>query len=110
MAARRLISKLVRSGFAAVQVGPAASEGVIEIDLSITVRRTSESDLWVPRAAREPRSRPPAGESNAVTLVDVDVDSVNGCFVNQRQVKKQVLREGDILRIADRASRVSLVA
>jgi ABC transport system ATP-binding/permease protein len=44
--------------------------------------------------------------SNTVTVVDVG--SVNGCFVNHRQVKKQVLREGDVLRFADRAYKLTL--
>ena len=74
----------------------------------ITVGRTSESDLCVPSPLVSRDHARLLVSGNSVTLVDVG--SVNGCFVNQRQVKKQVLREGDVLRIADRAFRVSLVA
>ncbi|MET0657629.1 MAG: FHA domain-containing protein [Steroidobacteraceae bacterium] len=74
----------------------------------ITVGRTSESDLCVPSPLVSRDHARLLVSGNSVTLVDVG--SVNGCFVNQRQVKKQILREGDVLRIADRAFRVSLAA
>ncbi|MET0984232.1 MAG: FHA domain-containing protein [Steroidobacteraceae bacterium] len=74
----------------------------------ITVGRTSDSDLCVPSPLVSRDHARLLVSGNSVTLVDVG--SVNGCFVNHRQVKKQVLREGDVLRIADRAFRVSLAA
>ena len=72
----------------------------------ITVGRTSESDLCVPSPLVSRDHARILVSSNTVTIVDVG--SVNGCFVNHRQVKKQVLREGDVLRFADRAYRLML--
>lgn len=73
----------------------------------ITVGRTSDSDMCVPSPLVSRDHARLLVSGNSVTLVDVG--SVNGCFVNQRQVKKHVLREGDVLRIADRAFRVNLI-
>lgn len=74
----------------------------------LTVGRTAECDVCVPSPLVSRDHARLLVSGNAVTIVDVG--SVNGCFVNQRQVKKQVLRDGDVLRIADRAFRVSLSA
>jgi FHA domain len=72
----------------------------------MTVGRTDESDICVPSALVSRDHARLLVSANAVTLVDVG--SVNGCFVNQRQVKKEVLREGDVLRIADYAFRLTM--
>jgi pSer/pThr/pTyr-binding forkhead associated (FHA) protein len=74
----------------------------------LTVGRTAESDFCVPSTLVSRDHARILVSTNSVTLVDVG--SVNGCFVNQRQVKKQVLRDGDVLRFADRAYRLSLNA
>jgi malate synthase len=70
----------------------------------ITVGRTAASDLCVPSPlVSRDHARLLVG-SNTVTLVDVG--SVNGSYVNHRQVKKQVLRAGDLVCFADRAYRL----
>lgn len=72
----------------------------------ITVGRTGDSDLCVPSQLVSRDHARILVSSNTVTVVDVG--SVNGCFVNHRQVKKQLLREGDVLRFADRAYKLTL--
>jgi pSer/pThr/pTyr-binding forkhead associated (FHA) protein len=82
---------------------------MIKLDRKVlTVGRTSESDLCVPSPLVSRDHARILVSSNAVTVVDVG--SVNGCFVNQRQVKKQVLRDGDVVRFADRAYRLAASA
>ena len=70
----------------------------------MTVGRTEASDLCVPSPlVSRDHARLLVG-SNTVTLVDAG--SVNGSYVNHRRVKKQVLREGDLVCFADRAYRL----
>ena len=92
------------------QLEPLGHDGpMVVLDRKVvTVGRTSESDMCVPSPLVSRDHARLLVSGNTVTLVDVG--SVNGCFVNHRQVKKQVLREGDVLRIADRAFRVCLAA
>jgi hypothetical protein len=69
----------------------------------MTIGRTSESDICVPSFLVSRDHARLLVNPSGVTLFDVG--SVNGCYVNDERVKKQVLREGDLVRIADRCYR-----
>jgi hypothetical protein len=69
----------------------------------MTVGRTRESDICVPSVlVSRDHARMLVSEGNVVMF---DVGSINGCFVNDHLVKRQVLRNGDVLRFADRRYR-----
>lgn len=70
----------------------------------MTIGRTAENDICVPSTlVSRDHARLLVAPGN-VTIFDIG--SVNGCFVNDKRVKKQQLAEGDILRVADRCYRV----
>jgi hypothetical protein len=69
----------------------------------ITIGRTSKSDVCIRSSAVSRDHARLLVASGGVTLVDVS--STNGCFVNDEPVKKQLLRDGDLVRIGDRSFR-----
>jgi FHA domain len=69
----------------------------------ITIGRTKENDICIPSRAVSRDHARLLMSPRSVTIVDMD--SANGCFVNDAPVKKQKLRDGDILRIGDRSFR-----
>lgn len=69
----------------------------------LTVGRTRESDICVPSAlVSRDHARMLVSESSVVLF---DVGSINGCFVNEQLVKRHTLRDGDVVRFADRRYR-----
>jgi hypothetical protein len=69
----------------------------------ITIGRTRENDVCIPSRAVSRDHARLLLSPRSVTIVDMN--SANGCFVNDQPVKKQKLREGDVLRIGDRSYR-----
>ena len=69
----------------------------------ITIGRTKENDICIPSRAVSRDHARLLMSPRSVTIVDMD--SANGCFVNDAPVKKQKLQEGDVLRIGDRSYR-----
>jgi pSer/pThr/pTyr-binding forkhead associated (FHA) protein len=69
----------------------------------VTIGRTSQSDLCIRSSAVSRDHARLLIAPGSVTLVDVS--STNGCFVNDEPVKKQRLRDGDLVRIGDRSFR-----
>lgn len=65
----------------------------------MSVGRTRDQDVCVPSALVSRDHARMLVSEEAVVLFDVG--SINGCFINDALVKKQVLREGDIVRFAD---------
>jgi pSer/pThr/pTyr-binding forkhead associated (FHA) protein len=65
----------------------------------MTIGRTSENDVCIPsKLVSRHHARILIGP-NAVVIEDAG--STNGCFVNNRQIKHQVMRDGDVLEIGD---------
>jgi len=71
----------------------------------MTIGRTPQNDIRIPsRAVSRDHARLLIGP-RSVTIVDMS--SSNGCFVNDEPVKKQQLRNGDVVRIGDHSYRFS---
>jgi hypothetical protein len=69
----------------------------------MTVGRTRESDICVPSAlVSRDHARMLVSEGSVVMF---DVGSINGCFIDDQLVRRQVLRDGDVVRFADRRYR-----
>jgi hypothetical protein len=69
----------------------------------MTVGRTRESDVCVPSVlVSRDHARMLVSEESVVLF---DVGSINGSFVNEELVKRHTLRDGDIVRFADRRYR-----
>jgi hypothetical protein len=69
----------------------------------ITIGRTRQNDICIPsHAVSRDHARLLVG-ANYVTLFDMD--SANGCFVNDEPIKRHKLRDGDRVRIGDRSFR-----
>jgi pSer/pThr/pTyr-binding forkhead associated (FHA) protein len=65
----------------------------------MTIGRTDENDICIPsKLISRHHARLLIGP-NAVIIEDTG--STNGCYVNDRQVKQQLMRDGDILTIGD---------
>ncbi len=71
----------------------------------MTIGRTEENDICIPsKLISRHHARLLIGP-NAVIVEDTG--STNGCFVNERQVKQQLMRDGDVLAIGDLRFRLS---
>jgi hypothetical protein len=69
----------------------------------MTVGRTRENHVFVPsQLVSRDHARVLVNEEEVVLF---DVGSANGCFVNDQQVKRRALQNGDIVRFADRKYR-----
>jgi hypothetical protein len=69
----------------------------------ITIGRTRQNDVCIPSCAvSRDHARLLVGAAS-VTLFDMG--SANGCFVNDEPIKRQRLRDGDLVRIGDRSYR-----
>jgi hypothetical protein len=66
----------------------------------MTIGRTRESDICVPSALVSRDHARILLSDEEVELIDVG--SINGSFVNNSQVRRHVLRDGDVIRFADR--------
>jgi len=65
----------------------------------MTIGRTEENDICIPsKLISRHHARLLIGP-NAVIVEDTG--STNGCYVNERQVKQQLMRDGDVLAIGD---------
>lgn len=71
----------------------------------ITVGRTAENDVCVPSKLISRHHARLLLSPNGVIVEDAG--STNGCFVNGKQVKQQLMREGDILEMGDLKFRLS---
>ncbi len=72
----------------------------------MTVGRTRDNHVFVPsQLVSRDHARVLVGEEGVVVF---DVGSANGCFVNDHQVKRQLLRDGDIVRFGDRRFKFSV--
>ena len=69
----------------------------------VTIGRTSKSDICIRSSAVSRDHARLLVAPGSVTLVNVS--STNGSFVNDEQVLKQRLRDGDLVRIGDRTFR-----
>jgi pSer/pThr/pTyr-binding forkhead associated (FHA) protein len=69
----------------------------------ITIGRTRGNDICIASRAVSRDHARLLMSPRSVTIVDMN--SANGCFVNDQPVKKQKLRDGDVLRIGDRSYR-----
>jgi FHA domain len=69
----------------------------------ITIGRTRDNDICIPSRAVSRDHARLLMNPRSVTIVDMN--SANGCFVNDKPVKKHKLRDGDVLRIGDRSYR-----
>lgn len=69
----------------------------------VTVGRTRDHDICIPSRAVSRDHARLLVMKNSVTVVDMG--SANGCFINNERVERQKLRDGDVLRIADRSFR-----
>jgi pSer/pThr/pTyr-binding forkhead associated (FHA) protein len=66
---------------------------------TMTIGRTSDNDICIPsKLVSRNHARLLVGP-NAVILEDAG--STNGCFVNEVQVKQQLMRDGDVLSVGD---------
>jgi chromosome segregation ATPase len=66
---------------------------------TMTIGRTSDNDICIPsKLVSRNHARLLIGP-NAIVLEDAG--STNGCFVNDIQVKQQLMRDGDVLSIGD---------
>ena len=71
----------------------------------MTIGRTEENDICIPsKLISRHHARLLIGP-NAVIVEDTG--STNGCFVNERQIKQQLMRDGDVLSIGDLRFRLS---
>jgi hypothetical protein len=72
----------------------------------MTVGRTRDNDVCVPSAlVSRDHARILVSEENVVMF---DVGSINGCFVNDELTRRHTLRDGDIVRFADRSYRFTV--
>jgi len=85
-----------------IPVGHEGAAVVLRRDI-LTIGRTKENDICIPSRAVSRDHARLLMSPRSVTIVDMD--SANGCFVNETPVKKQTLRDGDVLRIGDRSYR-----
>lgn len=69
----------------------------------ITIGRTRQNDICIPSHAVSRDHARLIVSANSVTLFDMG--SANGCFVNDEPIKRHKLRNGDRVRIGDRAYR-----
>lgn len=71
----------------------------------MTVGRTRDNHVFVPsQLASRDHARLLVSEDDVVVF---DVGSANGCFVNDEQIRRRTLHDGDIVRFADRGYRFS---
>jgi pSer/pThr/pTyr-binding forkhead associated (FHA) protein len=69
----------------------------------MTVGRTRDNHVFVQsQLASRDHARILVSEENVVVF---DIGSANGCFVNDEQIRRHTLRDGDIVRFADRGYR-----
>ena len=66
----------------------------------ITIGRTQQNDICIPSYAVSRDHARLLVSAKYVTLFDMN--SANGCFVNDEPIKRQKLRDGDRVRIGDR--------
>ena len=72
----------------------------------MTVGRTRDNDVCVPSAlVSRDHARILVSQESVVMF---DVGSINGCFVNDELTRRHTLRDGDIVRFADRSYRFSI--
>jgi hypothetical protein len=72
----------------------------------MTVGRTRDNDVCVPSAlVSRDHARILVSQESVVMF---DVGSINGCFVNDELTRRHTLRNGDIVRFADRRYRFSV--
>ena len=72
----------------------------------MTVGRTRDNDVCVPSAlVSRDHARILVSQESVVMF---DVGSINGCFVNDELIRRHTLRDGDIVRFADRSYRFSV--
>ena len=69
----------------------------------MTIGRTRDKDICIPSKAVSRDHARLVMSTRSVTVFDMD--SANGCFVNDQPVKRHKLRENDVLRIGDRSYR-----
>lgn len=69
----------------------------------ITIGRTPDNDICIPSGGVSRDHARLLVAPRSVTIVDMD--SANGCFVNDERVSKCRLRDGDVLRLGDRSYR-----
>jgi chromosome segregation ATPase len=73
---------------------------VITLESSVTtIGRTNENDVCVPSKLISRRHARLLATPNGVIVEDAE--STNGCFVNGRKVRQQLMREGDILSLGE---------
>jgi hypothetical protein len=72
----------------------------------MTVGRTRDNDVCVPSAlVSRDHARILVSQESVVMF---DVGSINGCFVNDELTRRHTLRDGDVVRFADRSYRFSV--
>jgi hypothetical protein len=69
------------------------------------VGRTPQTDICIPSTLISRQHARLIVTTEAVVIEDLN--STNGCFVNDRRVQKKMVREGDILTLADMKYRLS---
>jgi chromosome segregation ATPase len=80
---------------------PLGHEGIaIVLDRKImTIGRTAESDICIPsKLVSRKHARLLIGPNGVIIE---DAGSTNGCYVNNYQVKQQLMRDGDVLLVGD---------
>jgi FHA domain len=95
-------SAAAASGRRLIPMGHQAVDVVLDRDV-MTVGRTKASDVCIRSGGVSRDHARLLTSARGVTLIDME--SANGCFVNEEPVKKQGLRDGDIVRIGDRSFR-----
>lgn len=71
----------------------------------VTLGRARSNDIRIDSSAVSRDHARLLISSGNVTLIDVS--STNGCYVNDQRVKRQRLRDGDLVRIGDRSFRLT---
>jgi hypothetical protein len=69
----------------------------------MTIGRTRDKDICIPSRAVSRDHARLVMSTRSVTVFDMD--SANGCFVNDERVRRHKLRDNEILRIGDRSYR-----
>lgn len=69
----------------------------------MTIGRTRGNDICIPSGGVSRDHARLLVTPRSVTIVDMN--SANGCFVNDEPISKHRLRDGDVLRIGDRSYR-----
>jgi hypothetical protein len=87
-----------------VPVGHEGEPIVLSRDI-MTIGRARDRDICISSKAVSRDHARLVMSARSVTVFDMD--SENGCFVNDERVKRQRLRENDVLRIGDRSYRLS---